>query len=311
MPAYNTWALLVWLHGVWRYLNSECSKPTFFMPDIQLELIEELSLLYRKEEEERESVQQQKATHIFNVLEDLHKSYQQEKEQIYQQYIRPFISKYFFLNHLSSLSIIGKENQETYHSCYLKKIWDSQTESGSIILTDFLKTIEIKGDWIETVICNQYNITTEYFTGKQRKRDLCAKKMDLLIKDDVHKWLIGIENKIRSEVHSDKRSGRSQLEFYKDYCERTFPDYKRIFILLSHCDNKSYAQKSNWKYTDYYSVMKLFLKYHQCSDTIKDYLKTLYSLLFNKEEFDTRLYNEATSLYDYNLFINRIISKIY
>ena len=68
------------------------------MPDIQLQLIEELRLLYLQEKKERKSVQQKKETYVFNILEDLHKSYRQEKEQIYQQYIRPFISEYSFLN---------------------------------------------------------------------------------------------------------------------------------------------------------------------------------------------------------------------
>ncbi len=281
------------------------------MPNIQLQLIEELRLLYLQEKKERKSVQQKKETYVFNIWEDLHKSYQQEKEQIYQQYIRPFISEYSFLNSLSSLSVIGKINQETYHSCFLEKIWDSQTASGSIILTDFFKTAGIKEDWIETVICNQYSITKEYYTGKHRECDLCNNRIDLFIKDDTHKWLVVIENKICSEVHVKKRGGRNQLEIYKDYCERIFPSYKRTFILLSHCDNKSYAQKSDWRYTDYYSVMKSLLKYSKCGDIVQDYLKTLYSLLFNKEQLDTNLYNEETSLYDYNLFINRIISKIY
>lgn len=291
-----------------------------------LQLIKELCILYSQREKElkfaqqekeflqREKQLEQRAQEIlcFNFLDNLHHLYQQEKERLYNQYIYPFLEKYSFLNKENILGILKKEGEENFHSCFLAKFWDCRFVSGRAALTDFLKMVNIETEWYNLIETSSYTIETEHATGKHRKHDLCKKRIDLLIKDDEHKWLICIENKINSKVHADKKSGRDQLEIYEDYSKRTYPDYKQLYILLSHVNNKYYAQKrAEWQYMDYYAVMKSLLKYSESHEIIQDYLKVLYSLLFHHKQFDSQLYNESTSLYDYNSFINQIISKIY
>lgn len=265
------------------------------MPNTLSQLIKELNRLYLLEKKEMESVQQEKEIQFLRLLEELGKSYEQEKERIYKEVICPFIDQYPFLNQKSSFSIIEEEEYEIYHSRYLLEIWNCQNES----LADFLKAAEVEEKWIDKVSDNRYSIQKEYPT-------INGMKMDLLIKDDAGKWLIGIENKVKASVHINEHRGLTQLKCYEKDCQQEFPGYDKLFILLSHRNNKSYVENSNWKYVDYYSLMGSLLKYYR-NDIVRDYLKTLYAVLFGNEQFN----NQDTSLYNYNSFINRIISKLH
>ena len=64
-----------------------------------------------------------------------------------------------------------------------------QFVSGCAVLTDFLKMINIETEWYNLIKTSSYTIETEHSTGKHRKHDLCKKRIDLLIKDDEHKWM--------------------------------------------------------------------------------------------------------------------------
>lgn len=279
----------------------------FFMSNTQLQLIRELILLYEREKREQEILLAEKRDSYPVFLDELLTLYRTEKERLYNRYLKPFINEYPFLNKKSSLAILNKVQHENYHSCFLKEIWEDEP----VALLDFLKLAGVSDNWLGTIRECHYHISIEYHTHTNRKRDLCNKRVDLIIEDNINQWVIVIENKVFSHVHADSKSGRDQLAIYADYCQHSFPDYKKQYILLSHCDNKSYALKNDWIYADYYIVMKSLLKYGVKNGIVRDYLQTLYSLLFNGKQFNTQIYNEETSLCQYYSFINSIISKIY
>lgn len=131
--------------------------------------------------------------------------------------------------------------------------------------------------------------------------------MDLLIKDDKNKWLIVIENKIDSKIRTKKGN---QLDVYSEFCEREYSKYSKLYILLSYReDNFRDTENREWWYPlNYYSVFNVLLKHAAEDPFIKEYLRTLYFLLFP----DIRISNEHRflSLYDCCLFINRVISKL-
>ncbi len=277
------------------------------MPNHQLQFIEELVSLHEKEKSEQENLLKRKRSSYPAFLDELHTIYRCEKERLYNGYMKPFMDEYSFLCKKSSLDILKRVQDENFHSRFLKEIWEEIPAA----MFDFFKLAGITDEWLGTIHDCHYDITVEYHTRSSRKKDLCNKRVDLLIEDPVNHWVIAIENKIFSHVHSDSQSGRDQLEIYADYCRRKFPAYERKHILLSRCDNETYALKNNWVYVDYYTVMKSLLKYGKESGVVRDYLQTLYSLLFDGEQFDTHSYHEETSLCQYYSFINSIISKIY
>lgn len=277
------------------------------MPNIPLQLIGELILLYEQEKREQEILLAGKRNSYPIFLDELLTLYRTEKERLYNRYMKPFMDEYSFLCKKSSLDILKRVQDENFHSRFLKEIWEEIPAA----MFEFFKLAGITDEWLETIHDCHYDITVEYHTRSCRKKDLCNKRIDLIIEDPVNHWMIAIENKIFSHVHSNSKSGRDQLEIYADYCRRKFPTYGRKHILLSHCDNETYALKNDWAYVDYYTVMKSLLKYGKENGVVRDYLQTLYSLLFNGEQFDTQTYHEETSLCQYYSFINSIISKIY
>lgn len=273
-------------------------------------LIEEFHCLYLQERKKWEKEQKMYEHRFSAFCEELYSLYQIEKKNVCNQCIIPFISKNLFLGEVSSLSIINKLNFETFHSQFLKYLWNSQTELGNIAFLNFLEEIGVNDCWLNTLKQNLYRVECEHLTGKQRKRDLNRKRIDLLFIDEVNKWVVVIENKIDSKVHSDLKSNRSQLDIYHDYCERRFQDYHKVYILLSYNKNNSrYAENSNsWLYADYYHVFKSLLNYSSQNDIVRDYLKTLFFLLFPNIKLNKDYVN--CSLYRSTLFFYHIISKI-
>lgn len=74
--------------------------------------------------------------------------------------------------------------------------------------------------------------------------------IDIMIKSDKHKLVICIENKIKSGENGD------QLITYKEFIEKTFPDYKRIFLYLTP-DNLPSSDTNTWISFGYEDIFKL------------------------------------------------------
>lgn len=280
----------------------ELDKYTLFFDEIRKLQLEEKNI--------QEKRQELKTLEFSDYCNELTILYEIEKSKLLNQHIIPFINSYSFLKDFSSLQIIGKTEFETYHSKFLKYIWNSTTEFGSIALLNFLKEIGVREDWFEFISQNTYYVKEEHQTGKHRKRDLNRKRIDLLFVDDKNKWLIIIENKINSRVTNDKKSGRSQLDIYRDISvregKRKYDEYSKLYILLSHRDNNQSA-KNGWKYADYHQVFKSLLPYSSKNPLVKDYLKTLFELLFYAEDLNYDYLNAPLNLS--KLFYFRVISK--
>lgn len=272
-------------------------------------LIDQLSLLYQEEKEKREILRKEKENSFSTLCEDLLFLYNEEKTRTYNEYIEPFVYKYSFLKEKSFLGVTEKKlNKEAYHSLLLKYLWNSKTEFGNKIFRRFLEEIGIKDNWLDLIEFNLYSIKDEHNTKTQRKKDLNRKRIDLLFVDSTNKWLVVIENKVDSSVHNDKQSNRSQLEIYRDYCEREFRDYHKKYILLSFTETNKNHLESEWIYADYYQLFRSLFPFRLNDVFLQDYLKVLFSMLFPEMKWEDDF--ENMSLYRCMLFYNNVISKI-
>lgn len=180
-----------------------------------------------------------------------------------------------------------------------KSIWGSN-------LKRFLNNNWARKKWFNTLSHRNYEVYIEDQTKALRKGN-DKKRIDLLFVDKKNEWCIVIENKIDSEVHYSGSQKRSQLDYYYRHCEKIYMGYNKLYILLSYNNKNKSHVKDSWIYADYYTVFKSLLKYHAEDDLIRDYLKSLFKLLFSN---DAMLNNEYNTLYRGMQFYNNIISNI-
>lgn len=273
----------------------------FFMPNINdyILLIDEISKLYSDKKKRREN-------DFFIFCRELELLYPTAIKSLSQKYIIPFLEQFPFLTSPSYLqAVLHRERKETDHSLFLKYVL-SQCKCGSSILLDFCNIIECQSEWINAIKQNTYTVESEFSTKQQRKQSISLRRMDLFIKDEKNKWLIVIENKIDSKIRVEKGS---QLDAYSDFCKRNYPQYNKLYILLSYReDNFKDIKNTEWLSMNYYSVFNILLKYVSENDFIKEYLRTLYCLLFPNIQVPNVHY--SFSLYRYLLFINRVSLKL-
>lgn len=273
--------------------------------DKYISAINEIAGLY-SEEKRRHDAEYKNLEKKFSIFcEELKPLYHQAIADLYDNHIAPFLKRYPFLDSNSFLAITGKERKETCHSLFLKYILNSQCKIGSSVLMDLCKAVGHNDEWINGIKHQEYIVNDEFSTGWQRKASLSYRRFDLLLQNDTaDKWIIVIENKIDSKVRS--KNG-NQLAAYREFCERNFSDYShRLYILLSlRPDNRTVAQEYCWEYADYYLLFNILLKYSEDDHFVKDYLTTLFSLLFQDIEIPEE--EKRYSLSQCQLFINRII----
>ena len=269
-----------------------------------IQLIEKIKNLYVEDKKRQQHAQKMREKEFCAFCDELQNFYEQEKE-VLNQHITLFISQYSFLNEKSSLQIINKHKQETYHSSFLEYLWGNKASFGCKAFYDFINDILTdKESWVDTIKQSSYKVFTEEYIKEQRKEGLNKKRIDLIFVDEKNKWCVIIENKIESKVHYS--DNRSQLDNYFDYGKRKYKGFHQLYILLSHTDNQKH-EKGEWKSANYHQVFKSLLKYHTEDSLLRDYLKTLFALLFPNEQMN----NYSThSLYQGMLFYNCIISKI-
>ena len=275
------------------------------MPNINdyILLIDEISKLYSDKKKRREN-------DFFIFCKELELLYPTAIKSLSQKYIIPFLEQSPFLTSSSYLqAVLHRERKETDHSLFLKYVL-SQCKYGCSILWDFCNIIRCQSEWMNAIKQNTYTVKSEFSTKRQRKQSLSLRRMDLLIKDDKNQWLIVIENKIDSKIRVEKGS---QLDAYSEICERDYPQYNKLYILLSYREDnfkdiENSKKGSEWLCLNYYSVFNVLLKYAEKDDFIKEYLKILYFLLFPNIQIANR--HSASSLFRYWLFINRVILKL-
>lgn len=269
-------------------------------------LIDEIAELYFNEIRRQEIVKRKYENDFCVFCEELNLLYKKTVDSLFQKYVAPFVKQYSFLNTRSFLQIVQKERKENCHSLFLKYVLNSQCKIGSFVLKDFCNAVGCQAEWTETIKQNSYIIQDEFSTKRQRKASLSLRRFDLLIEDDTNKWLVVIENKIESKIRENKGN---QLDAYREFCERTHPNYSKLYVLLSYnLDNLKNVEKRSWKPMNYYVLFSLLLKYAAESDLVKDYLSTLYSMLFSDVQIPC--VNERMSLFRCGLFINRVILKL-
>ena len=227
-----------------------------------------------------------------------------------QKYIIPFFEQFPFLTSPFYLqAVLHRERKETDHSLFLKYVL-SQCKCGSSILLDFCNIIGCQSEWINAIKQNTYTVESEFSTKQQRKQSISLRRMDLFINDEKNKWLIVIENKIDSKIRVEKGS---QLDAYSEFCKRNYPQYNKLYILLSYREDnfkdiENSKKESEWLPMNYYSVFNVLLKYAEEDDFIKEYLNILYFLLFpNIQILNVHC---SSSLFRCWLFINRVILKL-
>ena len=294
-------------------LEANVVNSRFFMSNINQHkrVIGEICRLHAQEKDKRYEKHRLFEKTALNSLQTLITLHHKENKILCREYIAPFVEKYPFLNDASSLTVIDKLYHENYHSLFLKYIWNNQRPHGNKMFSDFLKEINIDEWWLKAVQKNNYRIECEHCIKDSQEQMLNHKRIDLLFVDEANKWLIVIENKIRSEVRFYSDGKYSQLDAYQKYCRknRKFRDYKTLHILLSYNKkNTSYIEDSDdWKNADYYQVFKSLLKYTSTDTIITDYAKTLFAILFPQKNL-----NEAVSdlLHRNTWFYHHVISKL-
>ena len=115
--------------------------------------------------------------------------------------------------------------QETRHSCFLRWILDpSETHGlGPYFLRQFVKYIASLSSQPASLSVVDLD-SWSYMTTQVHVE---WSNIDLLIRDDFHKLIVVIENKIDTGEHSE------QLNRYRCSIERQFPQYNRLFVYLT------------------------------------------------------------------------------
>ncbi len=115
--------------------------------------------------------------------------------------------------------------QETRHSCFLRWLLDpSETHGlGPYFLRQFVKyiaSISNQPASLSVVDLDSWSyMTTQVLTEWNN--------IDLLIRDDTHKLIVLIENKVDSSEHSD------QLNRYRSLIEKQFPQHHKFLVYLT------------------------------------------------------------------------------
>lgn len=270
--------------------------------DKYISLLNEVVELYSAKKQEEEIVRIKRENDFFALCDELCLLYDESVKSLLDNYISPFLREYSFLNTPSLLSVASKKEKETYHSMYLHYVFSEKTAVGSSVFFDFCNMIGCETEKMPTIKQKLYEVKAEFSTGKQRKRSISQRRFDLLVTDNENQWLVLIENKINSNV--GLRNGH-QLKAYQDICD-LYEISNKTYVLLSYKEsNRKEADAFGWIYVDYYSLFYLLLKYAEKDGIIKDYLKTLYSLLFPDVQISYDYDNG--SLYRCWLFCKRII----
>lgn len=210
-----------------------------------------------------------------------------------------FLDKHSFLQAQSVLSVIGKPHWETYHSLLIKYVLENK--NGGKVLYRFLKSIDVEVPWLDSVLNQQYEVEVEHIILNQRYKSWNGKRIDLLIRDDVNKWLIVVENKVLSSVRYSTEN-RTQVEIYHCYCEnnKRWDGYDKVYVLLHYKD--CLDNYKDWVSANYINLFSAILANKSEDCVVEDYLRTLYSILSPIDKIGT--------LADATLFNTEIIEKI-
>ncbi len=127
-------------------------------------------------------------------------------------------------NIFTSLNLI---NNEIRHSNFLYWLMNPKENHNikDYFLSSLLKVISTRASSLGIKTPSIFDIDNWSFIETEVLREW--RNIDILIKDDDHKLICVIENKIYSKEHSE------QLRRYKEIVEQEYPNYQKMFVYLT------------------------------------------------------------------------------
>jgi len=149
-------------------------------------------------------------------------------------------------NIFTSLNLI---NNEMKHSNFLSWIMNPKENHNlkDYFLSSFLKVISMRASSLGINGPSIFDIDGWNFVETEVLREW--RKIDILIKDDNHKLICVIENKIYSKEHS------GQLRRYKKIVEVEYPDYQKMFVYLTIEGDE--ASEDDYLSLNYQDIIKI------------------------------------------------------
>lgn len=149
-------------------------------------------------------------------------------------------------NIFTSLNLI---NNEIRHSNFLSWIMDPKENHNlkDYFLSSLLKVISMRASSSGINAPSIFDIDNWNFTETEVLREW--RNIDILIKDDNHKLICVIENKIYSKEHS------GQLRRYKEIVEEEYPNYQKIFVYLTIEGDE--ASEDDYLSINYHDIIKI------------------------------------------------------
>lgn len=149
-------------------------------------------------------------------------------------------------NIFTSLNLI---NNEIRHSNFLSWIMNPKENHNlkDYFLSSLLKVISMRASSSGINAPSIFDIDNWNFTETEVLREW--RNIDILIKDDNHKLICVIENKIYSKEHSE------QLRRYKEIVEVEYPDYQKMFVYLTIEGDE--ASEDDYLSINYHDIIKI------------------------------------------------------
>lgn len=198
---------------------------------------------------------------------------------------------------ISSFELMEYNFHENTHTNILQYLFDFRF-SGNLaiyILKSFLLNIELEESKKIASAIGNYNYYTE------RESYIEAGRIDLLIADDVSKFVIVIENKLLTDILEKEESENfnnagedakekvthTQLSNYKEYIEMNYLNYTRLFILLSH--KKQETIDKDYISLDYNFLLSLLKNFDVDDNILKEYKLLLENILQGRNDIINKL----------------------
>ena len=214
------------------------------------------------------------------------KSFKSLKARVYNDRLvetKGFINENPEMFKISSFELMEHNFRENTHSNILKYLFDYNFTNDAGIEALYLLVAETESGKIKNLktklISRKYKIEREFHTGSGR--------IDLLIKDEVNKLIIVIENKVYASIaekdfDEEKNVTSTQLDLYKNYfsANEKYQNWDKVFILLSYKEIEDFNDV-NFELINYDTLTNVLNQANFQDNIVKDYLILLHSLTKN------------------------------
>lgn len=217
----------------------------------------------------------------------------------------------------STFELMEHNFRENTHSNILQHLFHHKyiDEGGEKILSEFIRSFVKKDDDLpELILKKEYEIIREFNTSDNRGR------IDLLITDEINKFVIVIENKILADIGVKEQSEegnitKTQLHLYEEYVLENiaYKEYKKCFILLSFKSVSAETDLSKFEIAKYEDLLNIIDKIESRNNILIEYKKLLTSLIkgtYDKEEL-IDLISEIRNGGEPDIYDLELINKYY